>query len=190
MKFTPRQKIYLSVGLAALIILILSSAAVFLFDAVGNQGEILLSQKQAAENFYADWRNLETVKKDYLKFEAELAARRALITPKDNVKLIMTLEDIARQNSLSQEIGVINAPAGESATGEQNVLRLQVFLRGAFPNFLKYLICLENLSYLNDLESLQIGRISASDVEQNQNFKGSGAGDINAVLIISAYLQK
>ena len=187
MKLAPRQKIYFSAGLAALLAIVLISAAVFLLDAASQQGKILLAQKQTTENFFADRSNFENIKKDYESFESQIAGQRALISPRESVGLIVALEDIARQNSMSQEIGTIN---NQSTAGDQNVLQLQIFLRGTFPNFLKYLIGLENLPYLNDLESLQIGRISASDVEQNQNFKGLSAGDINASLIISAYLQK
>lgn len=189
MKLTPQQKIYLTAGATALTIFILLSAAIFLLDAIDRQGKILLSQKQAAENFYADWRHFETIKNDYKKFAAELAARRSLLAPEEDVKFIMALEDIARQNSISQEIGVMNTQPVE--TGEkQNILRLQVFLRGAFPNFLKYLIYLENTPYLNDLESFRLSRLSVNDVEQNPSFKGLKTGDINASLIISVYLQE
>ena len=115
-----------------------------------------------------------------------MAGYPILLNEKESVKLIEALETAAGQSGLRQEISVLNPKPEE----EKNSLKLQLYLRGSFPNLMKFLVSLENLTYLNNVKALNFTRLSQKEIEQNLEFKGLSAGDVNALISLEAFLQK
>ena len=184
--YSLKNKIIIEGVISGLIVLILLAAIVFALGLVKTRGEAFLDQKKTMENFYSDWRNFEKARGDYQKFSSEMAGYPILLNEKESVKLIEALENAARQSGLLQEISVLNPKPEE----EKNSLKLQLYLRGSFPNLVKFLVSLENLTYLNNIKTINFNRFSQKDIEQNLEFKGLSAGDINASISLEAFLQK
>jgi type II secretory pathway component PulM len=183
----PKQKIYLTAGCFLIVVVLIVVFGVLpLISKIKKEGKVLISKKQMMEFFYDDWRTLENAKKEYQKIQKEMDSLSALLPLNETIKFIMSLENIAQITNNQEEISVLNYGSQSVAESQKkqpqkDSLSFQVKLQGSFPNLIKFLTYLENNSYYNDVNSIQIQRFSQKEL--------SNIGDISTVLKLSVYQQ-
>lgn len=142
--------------------------------------------RQTLDSFYQNWRNLEKTKQDISAIQNELSGTTALLPSEDAIKFILAVENSAQATQNRESISVSNSAATTQATGAKNTLDFQISLWGSFPNLIKFLVYLENAPYLNTVDSLQIRRLTETDLN-SPDAAGSQVGDVNSIITISAF---
>lgn len=165
MSISPKQNLYLiSAGFLTTIILIFATVVFPLIDKIKTGSAALAEQKIAADDFYQNWKKLESSKKALQQAQDELAQQTTFLAKDDALKFIMATENIAETTGNRQEISITNAPVKEkNAAKNEPVLKLQISLYGGFSNLLKFLIHMENAPYFNEATSLQIISLANKD---------------------------
>ncbi len=160
----PKQKIFLLTisGLVAIFLLMIFLIIIPLIKKISLQSEELAQKKQTAENFYHNWQALAETKKEYFKIKESLKNEKLLLEQKETINFIEELESLSQKNNLEQEINLLDSDSDKKSLG------LQINLYGEFNDIIKFLIFLENNSYLNEIQSLQI--TTFKDKKQNSNF--------------------
>lgn len=187
-RLTIQQKIYLSGGcsLAALVLfigLIISP----LIDQIYQKSQKLIQEQQTVDSFYRDWENLKNSQKSQKDFQENLAKFNVLLPPAEAIKFITAVENIAQKTQNQEDISVLEKTSGEpGAASTDATLDFQITLTGGFPNLIKFLVYLENASYYNDVNSLQISRVSYSESEAKQA-QGLKVGDVKSTINLSVY---
>lgn len=183
-----QQKIYISTGgfLVALILVIVL-IILPLVRQIHQDSLKLIEERQAIDSFYQDWQNLKNSQKNYQEFQADLAQFSAFLLRADAIKFITAIENMAQQTQNQQTIAVLEK-APESAAQDVAAgatLDFQISLGGSFPNLIKFLIYLENAPYYNDLNSLQVSRVSqAEGVRETSQLR---EGDVKTTINLSVY---
>lgn len=178
-QLSEKNKMYLAVSIfLALLITFFSLIITPLMAKIKNDSRLLTEKKSSLESLFQSWKKLEDSKKTYQKIQKELAGLPFFLQKNDAIKFIMSLENMARQTNNEQNITLLN-PSGKKTENEP--INMQVSLKGAFPDLIKFLILLENGPYFNDINSIQISRQSSiGETETGNNI-------INSTINISAY---
>lgn len=182
LEITPKQKIYLTglcflAGFVLIWLMIISP----LVNQIRTDGRELAQKKQEIEAFYRDWQALEENKRAFREIQKELVGELTFLPAKEPLKFIEYVESMARQTGNHQEIAV--APAEKDAPA--NELGFRLATQGSFPNFLKFLIYLENAPYYNAIDTLKIRRLSQKEADMADG----SAGDVSSAIELSVYQQ-
>lgn len=177
---SSKQKLYL-VGSGFLIVFILIFTIIIfpLIEKIKLNNTTLEEQKMASENFYQNWKDLISSKKNYQQIQNEMADQATFLSKNEDLKFIIAIEKITQTTGNRQEIFLINAK--DKTTENETALKLQISLYGDFRALLNFLVQMENTPYFNDINSLQINRITT---KENSNDK---TGEINSIINLSAY---
>lgn len=187
-KLTIRQKIYLTGG-GSLVALVLFIGLIVspLIDQIHQESQKLIQEQQTIDSFYRDWENLRDSQKSHKDFQENLAKFNVLLPPAEAIKFITAAEDIAQKTQNQEDISVLEKTSGEPAAASADaMLGFQISLAGSFPDLIKFLVYLENASYYNDVNSLQISRVSYSESEAKQA-QGLKVGDVKSTINLSVY---
>ncbi len=178
--FSPKQKFYLISGGFLVAIILIFAAVVFpLIKKIKSSSLDLERQKVASENFYQNWKNLAESKGVYEQLQEELTSQGAFLPKNEALKFIMATEKMGQETGNRLNISIANTPT----LGEENALKLQMSLSGNFSNLLDFLAQIETAPYFNNINSLQISRVSTKGDPENKT------GDINSAIDLDAYYQ-
>ena len=187
-KLTIRQKIYLTGG-GSLTVLILFIGLIVLplINQIRQESQKLIQEQQTTDSFYRDWANLKNSQKSQKDFQENLAKFNVLLSPAEAIKFITAAEDVAQKTQNQEEISVLEKTSGEpGAASADAALDFRISLVGRFPDLIKFLVYLENASYYNDVNFLQISRVSYSESEAKQA-QGLKVGDVKSTINLSVY---
>jgi len=165
-KLTIEQRIYVVSGALLLVMALFVVLIIFpLIGQIRSDSLKIIEKRQAIDSFYQDWQNMKNSQKDYQEFQQGLAQFSALLPASDAIKFITAIENMARQTQNQETIAVLEKAPGKQTekTPAQATLDFQISLGGSFPNLVKFLIYLENAPYYNDLNSLQVSRVSQAE---------------------------
>jgi len=183
-----KQKIKLAIlGFLIALFLIISFLVIPLVSQIKKDGLELAQKKKNIELLYQDWRVLENSRKEYQKIENELNALPAILPNGEALKFFMMIESIAQGTGNRQEVSVVN-PSNEAEKKDKNI-NLQLTLKGSFPNFVKFILYLENAPYLSEIKSFQLQGMTQKNIESLKEGERAGliSGDITSTLKVSAY---
>lgn len=157
------KKIYFFIGLFILLAALMAGLAIFpLIKMIKTESWELAHQKQLTNSFFENWEGLEKTKNDYEKINNELNSVTALLPSERIIDFIQTAENFALLTQNQQTIAILKSGASTEAkktpSANGGVLNFQITLNGSFPNLIKFLACLENAPYYNDVSFLQISR--------------------------------
>ncbi|MBI2450909.1 MAG: hypothetical protein HYV52_01020 [Parcubacteria group bacterium] len=109
--------------------------------------------------------------------------KNALFDPEKLVDLVVTLEDIAAETSTQLNIGESNT--------QQKFINFSVNLWGNFTNFYRFIKKIENLPYLDQIDTIAIKKLEPQEIAvRNQNGGPIlGSGDIGAVMKFKIFTQ-
>ncbi|KKS65470.1 MAG: hypothetical protein UV40_C0038G0008 [Parcubacteria group bacterium GW2011_GWA1_42_7] len=193
-EWSAKKKIWISLTVFLIAVIVLTSFCFILLEKVRQDGQTMVLKKQEAENFFANWKNIESLRKDYENSFQTFRKEPSLLTEETQLNFIKSLEDIAAQTGVRQNIQILgkktvpaSAKTGQPAKKDEP-LNLKISLWSGFENFLRYLICLENNPFYNDVALIEINRMDEAGTIDLKDISASfGAGDINAVLNVSVY---
>ena len=193
-----KKKIYLGLGIMAVAFLLACFLLVpFLIKQIKAASQDLIIQQQGFEKSQKEQQNIFHWKRQYQSSKQEIEkVANSFISQEKLLDFVLALENIAQKSGNRCEIYVaeqktkelvISDEEGEkkeNSKGESvEVVVFQVSLSGNFDGLVRFLAYLDNLSYLNEISSIQIQRINQENIE-----KGIRAGEISSVLNIRAYL--
>lgn len=183
MNISSHQKVYLTAAGFLAVFAVLIIGVIFpLAGQVRQSSQKLAEQKQVIASLLQNWRKLETMKNDYQMIQQDLAGQNTFLPKGRDVDFFMLLENMAARTGNRQEISVMAESKNEGqTTTPKNELRLQMLLKGNFPNLVKMLVNLENASYFNDARSLQISRSAAAKES------GGQPGEITSLINLTVY---
>lgn len=181
----PAKKRILFFSAAFLVLVaVLTLASFLLLGKIRQDGQTMVIKKKEAENFFANWKNIEYLKKDYEDSYQAFWKEPSLLTEETQLDFIESLEDIARANNVQQNIEILS----KKVQTNSEPLNFKISVWGSFDNFMRYLICLENNPFYNDAASIQIDRMDEAGTTKFKDANVSfAAGDINAIINISVY---
>ncbi len=189
-KLTVEQRIYVVSGALLLVIVLFVVLIIFpLIGQIRNDSLKIIEKRQAIDSFYQDWQNLKNSQKDYEEFQQGLAQFSALLPVSDAIKFITAIEDVARKTQNQETIAVLEKAPGKQTekTPAQATLDFQISLGGNFPNLVKFLIYLENAPYYNDLNSLQVSRVSRAEFGGTPGTLQLREGEVKTTINLSVY---
>lgn len=174
-----KNKIYVLSGAVAIVFLIVVFWVVpFLIGQISQASSNLISLGNALTKIQKDQKDVEYQKKEYQAIKPEIERITDVFIERGKaIDFIIALEKIAQQSGNRAEIQVVDL-SRESAES----IDFQVSLWGGFSNLIKFMVYLDNLDYLNQVNTVQIQRINRDDSE-----KGLRTGEISSVLQIRAY---
>jgi hypothetical protein len=187
-KLTTRQKIYLTGGGSlAVLVLFIGLIVSPLIDQIHQESQKLIQEQQIIDSFYRDWENLRNSQKSHEDFQENLAKFNVFLPPAEAIKFITAVENIAQKTQNQEDISALEKRSGEPrAASVDAALDFQIALAGSFPDLIKFLIYLENASYYNDVNFLQISRVSYSESETKEA-QGLKVGDVKSTINLSVY---
>lgn len=182
----PKQKIYFTAAFWLVVLaLIVAFIIAPIISQIKNDGLELAQKKQGMESFYEDWQILTKTQKDYQAMQSELNALPALLPSNEALKFIVLIEKFAQATNNRQEVSIVNnnesIASAKTAPTAKEAAKLQISLRGSFPDLIKFVVYLENAPYYNNIKSLQAQRLT-----QKEN-AGANSGDVNTILNVSVY---
>jgi len=160
MPLQTKNKNLIQIFFAMIVIVI-----VFIFLTVPNFKEIKsLSQKifdyrVYLEKLYKEGQLLKNTIGELKKIEPNLIKlSKVLIPQKDELNFITTLEDLAANNKIEQDLKI--NPFMESSAKDYKILPIELYFQATFPQFIKYLADLNKLDYYINIKQLLINKSS------------------------------
>jgi Na+-transporting methylmalonyl-CoA/oxaloacetate decarboxylase gamma subunit len=184
-----KQKIYLVLtGIIILFLVIIFLVVPFLIGKIGKAASNLALQKEELEKIQGEQKDVLKWKKDYQEDRSEVdKIINGFITKEGAIDFIVSLEKIAQETGNRYEIKVVEKPTSSNQSADKSELLsfvdFHISLWGGFPNLLRFMVYLDNLSYAKEIQGLQIQGIVADDAT-----KGVKMGDVSSVIGIRAYL--
>lgn len=179
------KKIYYSIGLIMLIVLLLIFGAILpLLAKIKNAGFNLTKNQTATKNIYADWLSLQISEKDLNKINREKLEKNFLDADRP-LDFILDLENSSQKANLQHEIKIFTLSPGQAKEKSETV-PFQLILWGSFPNFIHFLNYFENMPYYAEIDSLQINRLTKDNLT-NEKIPNLTEGDVKINLNIRVY---
>ncbi|KKR04141.1 MAG: hypothetical protein UT31_C0002G0010 [Parcubacteria group bacterium GW2011_GWF2_39_13b] len=176
-----KRKIYILSGAVAIVFLIAIFWAVpFLIRQISRASSDLLGLGNDLAKIQEEQKNFGRFEKEYraIKPEAEKISD-VFIEKGKAIDFIIALEKIAQQSGNQVQIQVM-----ETKQELTENIDFQVSLWGEFSNLVKFIAYLDNLSYLNQVDVIQIERVNQDDSK-----RGIREGEISSVLQIRAFFE-
>lgn len=194
MIITTKQKIYLTlivlvmaiIGLLFLLICPLVNRVKRLSAELEEENGIVSSYKAKSGDY------LRQLQDEYTNLELKISEiDNSFVVSERAIDFILAVERVAALTGNYQEIKEISSPASPvGGPEEENILSFQVFLWGSFPNLIRFLAQLENMSYFVDNNSLQVTRIGTKDLKAlSERGINVLVGDVRSIVNIKAYIK-
>lgn len=175
-KFDLRQKIAVSIFVFLIFI-----GIVIYFTIIPSVRDIIIikndiyAQKVDLEMKYLKGQNLRNLTEKLIAAEERMQdIDQAFVDGSDDLKFIVTLEEIAEKNNVTQKINILKP---ENSGAIFSKVPIQIFSQGSVADQLNYLTDLERLNFYININSLEI----TSTARRNENQAAS-----NVSLFISA----
>ena len=169
--------------------LIISVAIIFLSIGLGVVPLINLTKtksrdfrnKQQEFNFLKNKKEYKRdLEKDYKRSEEGIKKINAMLINEEKViDFVKELEDIARLTKNQEEIQILNK-------NDKEAMFFKISLIGDFPSFLHFLVYLENMNYLIEIQNLRIRRLNKKDLIR-EKLKEVKIGDIKSEIEIKIF---
>ena len=184
MAITNKIKIAIVIFLILTIIFVVFSIWPLLRE-IKESSENILSQKAALVTLEAKTKNLEEFKSNYQEIKPNLEKIDALfIDPEVPVDFIRFLEKTSRESQADLKI----SPAFPTQITKEPwpSLLFQLTTTSSFPNFLKFLEKLESSIYLIEIQSLNISRLTETELKAPE-FEKFSLGDVRARVSLKVF---
>jgi len=160
------KNFYLLLTIAAIFNLCLIIFLIFpLFNNIRKGSEEIIKQKEALFLLEAKTKNLREARMIYQKIGPELEKTKSLfINPAMPVGFTAFLENLSRETNT--DLAIVPLTQEKTKTDVWQPFFLQLNLKGAFPDFLKFLEKLENSPYLIEIVTLDV-REGTNDKAKN-----------------------
>lgn len=117
-----------------------------------------------------------------------------LLSPDETVDFVVRLEEIAAQTNNWQELSIpVHGEQSRTASKEKEEKHLsqefEVSLKGNFPNLIRYLVHLENMKWLVNIDSLRISKIQEESRLGREWPEGISAGDVQTNLELRVFIK-
>ncbi|MCD6284241.1 hypothetical protein J7J12_03275 [bacterium] len=120
------------------------------------------------------------LEKDYKKSEEGIKKINSMLINEERViEFVKELEDIARLTKNQEEIQILNKT-------DEKAMFFKISLMGDFPSFFHFLVYLENMDYLIEVQNLRIRRLSEKDLIKKE-LSGFKIGDIESEIEIKVF---
>ncbi len=176
MKLTPRHKIIGSLGLTALALGILASLVVWpSIQEIHSLNSQIDQQRLQLEELYQKGRNIKKTLEEYRAIKPTLTSLdRVFVKRGQELAFITTLESVAHETGVTQELKQNTAPSPEG----NSTLSLQLQLSGTLEHILAYLSRLEALDYYVNIDLVRLSRSGNQD----------GNPTLSAIFLATTYL--
>lgn len=164
-----------------IIIIIAVMAIVFIIIKPGiseikNLSERMEREQKSLEELYLRGQTLTKVKNEYKEIEKDLPSlENVFLLEGKELELITSLEKIAREQKISQEV---NLGSKQNFKDKYELIPVQLYLKGNFLGLVKYLREIEKFDFYFNIDSLNITITSAPEKQ------------ISAFLSANTYWQK
>ncbi|KKS26557.1 MAG: hypothetical protein UU87_C0001G0072 [Parcubacteria group bacterium GW2011_GWA2_42_11] len=173
------HKTYLSAAVFSIGILVTVFFIVLpLISQINKSSKELVEDRLTTETFFANWRNLQTTQQEIEEIKNDLDKRQPLLARDSAVEFIKSLEEIANRTANAQKINVLKE--GEQAEGS---IDFQIALQGSFPNLMKFLINIENISYCGKIKTINI--TNAIEPSANRVGDSTVVSNVNSLISLS-----
>lgn len=167
-------KIYIAIGIT---ILLLALLVIFMviptIQAVYSLAGQVKAEKIELATFEAKEKNIKILKEKQVEVDEKLkVVESALISPDNSLALILSLEKMASQNKVEQNISILNVPdekrertkdkKGEYSLDNIPYIPVSVRTGGTFNNILTYLLAIEQMGTYTDTTVITIAASSGS----------------------------
>lgn len=177
-----KRKIYLTLGISVVLIAILIILFISpLFKEVKKNSEDFISKKKELSSLEFEMQNLEIMKAKYQNYKSNYELIDSLfINPEVPIDFIRFLEKLASVLKISIKISLSNNPETENQPWPS--LYFQLSTTSSFLNFSKFLEKLENSSYLIEVQSLNIKKLTEEELPPKES-----GNDIEANILIKVF---
>lgn len=180
-----KQTYFTGAILGLIIILVIIVAILPLAKEIKKSYSSFISQKRELILLKMKAENLIKLQQQYLIFRDDLdKINEVFIDPETPIEFLKFLEEIAKNCQVPIEVSI--GTVKEIKTDIWPSLSFQIFLKGSFPEVLKFIEKIENNPYLTKIEKLNIKRLSRDEVSA-KDFVGFLPGDVRANLLIKVY---
>lgn len=183
----PQRKIYLTLTILAVVIIVLLFFLIRPLIAKVKTVSVDFKEKNNSlvsfEKRGTDY--LARLRGEYFDIEPQIPEiNKYFLEPGEAIDFILAVEEIATLSSNYQEI------KGVGSSKEEDILSFQISLWGSFPNLIKFLARLENMKYFIDIYSLQIAKVEERD-RGGLREKGIvvSVGDVKSTINIGVYVK-
>lgn len=183
------RKIIISLAVFVLAILLCVIFIIYpLFNEIRKESADFLVQKNILTELETKARNLQKFQAAYQNYKSDLEKiNEVFVNPAEPVSFIEFLEKQASQSQLFIEI--LPLAPGKAGKDLWPSMNFRLVLMGSSPGFLKLFEKLELSPYLIETLNLNMRRLFEGDIKA-EKFKSFSAGDINATLLIKAYVKE
>jgi Tfp pilus assembly protein PilO len=160
----------------------------FLYARINSASADLTNKKQNLEDVQKKEQEAVAAEDEYQAIMPQLDEINSSLLDKGKVlDFIVTLEKIADKTGNHSEISVVSSAKAASKKKPDQTMEFQISLEGSFSDLVKFLSKVENMPYLNDVDSIQI-KGYASGEDKN----GTSQSDSNVIattINIKVYLK-
>lgn len=177
----PKNKIYISTAIFALIILLLIIFIIFPFlEKIKNNSADSASEKNSFASLGAQATEIEKFKSKYASYEPNFKKIDQLyIDPGNPVDFFKFLEKIASDCKISSNVSLLQ----DYSKANSGSVNLQVFSNGEFLNIIKFLDKLETGPYMVKIKNLSIKKSGIVSISKKS------VPTIDAAFLIETYVK-
>jgi Tfp pilus assembly protein PilO len=160
---SEKKLIFLTIILTILIIFNFFLTIRPLYQEVKNLSDKIKSQIKLSEELYLKGYTLAETKKKLKEIEDKIPIlENVFLLEGKELEFITTLEKIARQNKISQEI---NLEAKKIFRTNYKFLPVTLSLKGEFQNLIKYFLEMEKLDFYFNIDSFSLTQKKEKEIE-------------------------
>ena len=180
-----KQKTYLNVAIFfSIVVAIFYIGNFYLVEAVKGLSLEIIDKKQKIEGLNRQSDQIDSIRAGYEHIQKETDKASNLIVNYPNIiDFIIEVENVAEENGIDLNVSVSNKD-GESISNDLSFVGYSIKAAGDFDNIMHFLVCLENLRYLNKVENVRI-YYSSEDKKDSVDLGKVDSGEI----VLSANLK-
>lgn len=126
---------------------------------IKEKGDEILEKRRFLEEQYIKAKNFRETNEDMNLVDEDIdKLDEVFVDYNEDLEFVETLERVADENNVEQEISLDSKKEGEESEFEK--IRLEISAEGSFFNVLNYLVSLETLDYYINISSLDINKTS------------------------------
>lgn len=149
-----------------------------LISQINKSSKELVENRLTTETFFANWRNLQTTQQGIEEIRNNLDKQQPLLARDSAVEFIKSLEETASRTANAQKINVL-----KEGDRKESSIDFQISLQGSFPNLMKFLINIENLSYCGKIKTINITNINEPSASRAGD--SAAASNVNSLISLS-----
>ena len=180
-----KQKTYLNVAIFfSIVVAIFYIGNFYLVEAVEGLSLEIIDKKQKIERLNRQSDQIDSIRTGYEHIQKETdKASDLIVNYPDIIDFIIEVERVAEENGIDLNVSVSNKD-GESIGNDLSFVGYSIKAAGDFDNVMHFLVCLENLRYLNKVENVRV-YYSSEDKKDSVDLGKVDSGEI----VLSANLK-